>query len=444
MTGTLIGDTLEVAKALQILQEDGPARGLCLNVRKTEIFWPNPDPRCQAVFPSEVGRPSGGVKLLGGPVSLDAQFCSDTIHSRVDKTIHLMDCIKKLRDPQSELLLLRNCAGVSKLYFTMRTTRPQVLKAAQQRFDLHLLQYLRYLMTGDEPGFGQLHQRLATLPISDGGLGVYIMADTIHCCYIASCYQTRHLQSTILPGMPDLGHHFQSALDNYFQVCNLSSSTFNLTDIAPQPMHKLASRYFDAVKKSIPVTYTMSERDCILWQCNKKDHAQDYLKAIPIPGLNQAVGARQFSSVLQYRLGIPLFAKDNTCPCCKRATDRFEDHAIHCAREVGQKYRHDMVRDLLYELCYKAGVSAGKEVSIGLMSDRRTHRRTLWFIIGRMDDICASMSLVFLRSPKVGTVVSLQVMLLLQPLPVSATNMQTYVLRTDMISVFWPFQLWGS
>ncbi|XP_026438460.1 uncharacterized protein LOC113336957 [Papaver somniferum] len=115
--GTLVGETTEVAKSLQIIREEGPARGLQLNIQKTEIFWPHPDPRCNDVFPSAIGMPETSVSLIGGPVSLNDEFCSNIIQYHVDKTLHLMDCVKKLRDPQVELLLLRYCAKVSKLYF---------------------------------------------------------------------------------------------------------------------------------------------------------------------------------------------------------------------------------------------------------------------------------------------------------------------------------------
>lgn len=42
----------------------------------------------------------------------------------------------------------------------------------------------------------------------------------------------------------------------------------------------------------------MTERDSILSQCNKTAHAQDYIMAIPIGGLNQCMWPRHFGSVL--------------------------------------------------------------------------------------------------------------------------------------------------
>ncbi|XP_026414846.1 uncharacterized protein LOC113310393 isoform X2 [Papaver somniferum] len=42
---------------------------------------------------------------------------------------------------------------------------------------------------------------------------------------------------------------------------------------------------------------------------------------------------------------------------------------VHCAGEVGQKFRHYVVKDVLADMCYKAGVVARKEVSLGFSSN---------------------------------------------------------------------------
>lgn len=117
--GTITGDTLEVSKALNTIQADGPIRGMHWNIKKILILWPNFDPRrdADAVFPTDIGKTQIGVKLLGGPVSLDTQFCCNMILERVEKSIYLIHNIRKLQDPQCDLLVLRNCACVSKLPF---------------------------------------------------------------------------------------------------------------------------------------------------------------------------------------------------------------------------------------------------------------------------------------------------------------------------------------
>ena len=64
-----------------LLQADGPSRGLHLNVKKNEIWWPSRasvDP-----FPAEVDRVSNeGVKLLGVPIGTKV-FTTDFIRKKL-------------------------------------------------------------------------------------------------------------------------------------------------------------------------------------------------------------------------------------------------------------------------------------------------------------------------------------------------------------------------
>lgn len=137
-------------------------------------------------------------------------------------------------------------------------------------------------------------------------------------------------------------------------------------------MNFLEVGYFEVVKRELPLQFSLSDREAYLWQSNKMDHALDFLKAIPISGLNQSVGPRQFRVILEYRLGIPLFEADTLCTVCDKPMDIYCDHALHCAKEVGLKFRHDMVRDVFADICYKAGVAARKEVYLDFSSANDT------------------------------------------------------------------------
>ncbi|GKC48899.1 hypothetical protein Tco_1071644 [Tanacetum coccineum] len=176
---TIIGDTLVVGKALELIMEDGPSCGLYLNVDKAEVFWPKENPRSRLadIFPPNIARPLHGVKLLGGPASVDFDFSSELVMKRVTKTIVLMDTIARINDPQCELLLLRACAGISKLYFAMRTCSLRVFEMAQRSFDAALRSALERIVTASGPGFGDWQLRLFTLPFAFGGLGVYSAGD---------------------------------------------------------------------------------------------------------------------------------------------------------------------------------------------------------------------------------------------------------------------------
>lgn len=196
------------------------------------------------------------------------------------------------------------------------------------------------------------------------------MGDTHTYCYLASQSQTASVQEVILGNSfsSDKGSDYQLALQNFIQVCGLPS-TYRVDDSAPPSMHSLVVTYFEAVKKQIPNQFHMSVRDSILWKCNQVKHAQDYLMDVPISGVNQCLRPRQFRSVLCYRFGILLFVDNGMCSSCNRSMDIFGDHALHCAKDVGLKFRHDLVRVITVDICYKAGVSARKEVSLGFLSD---------------------------------------------------------------------------
>nr|GEZ18111.1 hypothetical protein [Tanacetum cinerariifolium] len=81
----------------------GCAVVVCIRGVKTELFWPKEDPRSRlkGVFPHNISRPLHGVKLLGGPISVDADFSSALVMKRISKTIGLLDTVAKINDPQS-------------------------------------------------------------------------------------------------------------------------------------------------------------------------------------------------------------------------------------------------------------------------------------------------------------------------------------------------------
>nr|GFC81798.1 reverse transcriptase domain-containing protein [Tanacetum cinerariifolium] len=89
---------------------------------------------------------------------------------RVAKSIVLMDTIAKINDPQCELLLLRTCVGICKLYFSMCTCSPWVFEMAQCSLDAALCSALEHIATASGPRFGDWQWRLATLPFEFRGL----------------------------------------------------------------------------------------------------------------------------------------------------------------------------------------------------------------------------------------------------------------------------------
>ncbi|MCI36308.1 auxilin-like protein, partial [Trifolium medium] len=81
--------------------------------------------------------------------------------------------------------------------------------------------------------------------------------------------------------------------------------------------------------------------------------------------------------ILRYRLMIPLFPKDEVCPACRKAClYTFGEHAVHCRKLPGFKYMHDLVRDVLFDIFKRAGISVKTEAPVNFLTDPQEGRYT--------------------------------------------------------------------
>ena len=75
---------------------------------------------------------------------------------------------------------------------------------------------------------------------------------------------------------------------------------------------------------------------------------------------------------------IPLFPVDETCPvCCNACFDSFKEHTFHCKEIPSFKYRHNLVRDVIFNIFRHARVSAKKEDLVNFLTDPLEGRSTL-------------------------------------------------------------------
>nr|GEV86437.1 reverse transcriptase domain-containing protein [Tanacetum cinerariifolium] len=138
------------------------------------------------------------VKLLGRAVSRDAYFISGLVMRRAVNAVDLMGLLSQLHDPQSELLLLRSCMGIAKLFFGLRTCQPVHMEEADLFFDKGLLGSIENMVVCGEPFFGDLQWRLASLPIRFTGLGLYSAKVASSYTFVASRGQSWVLIDHIL------------------------------------------------------------------------------------------------------------------------------------------------------------------------------------------------------------------------------------------------------
>ena len=118
--GTQVGNREDLQQVVDIILEEGPARGLHLSTSAT--VRPPSKPKSTVWFPRQVvgddplerGIPSiqeNGVVVLGSPIG-DLNFTEQTIRDRFKKIKDITDTLPQLQDAQTEFVLLRSCLSI--------------------------------------------------------------------------------------------------------------------------------------------------------------------------------------------------------------------------------------------------------------------------------------------------------------------------------------------
>ncbi|GJT83818.1 hypothetical protein Tco_1058160 [Tanacetum coccineum] len=275
----------------------------------------------------------------------------------------------------------------------------RVLEAAQLSFDMALRSALERIVTASGPGFEDWQWRLATLRFAFGGLGVYSAGDVLNYAFIASRLQSAALQTKLLRhvGLVAYGSTFDDALC-IFNASMEIDFLGNPSEIAaPKLMKKMADIYFTRVAKDAESSFSLSPRQMALWLSQREEHTSDWLRVVPISGLGQTMNGKTYRCVLCYRLGVPLFSVSKPCSACSKVfiRDVYGDHAVSCAGVIGIKHRHNAVRDTLVDICFRSGISAGKEVDIGLSGDGDKALRPADILLYSWDgglDVCVDLT----------------------------------------------------
>ena len=140
----------------------------------------------------------------------------------------------------------------------------------------------------------------------------------------------------------------------------------------------MVSALFSKSVQDMEVKFDMTTRQKAIFGCLQAAHAHDFLLAIPIDGLDQHMSPVEYRTILKYRFIIPLFPIDEAHPVCRKAClDTFGKHAVHCKELPDFKYRHDFVRDVLFDIFRRAEILVKKEASVNFLTDSLDKRSTL-------------------------------------------------------------------
>ena len=135
--GALAGDKSGLQKAVDILRQEGPPRGLFLSSTKSKVWSQVQLPDMDREDPLECGiqlDTAEGIKLLGSPIG-SLTFEEGIISEKIDKAEYLMEKLSELEDPHSEYVLLRSCFSSPKLSYIMRTVDTLPHSTLMQKFD---------------------------------------------------------------------------------------------------------------------------------------------------------------------------------------------------------------------------------------------------------------------------------------------------------------------
>ena len=171
------------ARALEILQEDGPPRGLHLNPPKSLVRCPSHPVEDEFPLGQGIERVrGGGIKVLGSPVG-DEEYSRGFLEAKIASLEELLAKIHLLEDAHCEQALLRSCFSFPKLSYLVRTVPPAKVMHLFTRFD----QGVRAAAEGiiGSP-FSDIEWLQATLPSIMGGAGLRSAASHAPAAYLVS------------------------------------------------------------------------------------------------------------------------------------------------------------------------------------------------------------------------------------------------------------------
>ena len=356
--GAIVGDVEDVFKVFQLIENEGPARGLVLNVRKNEVWWPtraSPDP-----FPADVDRvEDAGVKLLGAPIGT-REFTTEFVKKKLKALGEVCKALREVNDAQVELGLFRGCLSYNKINHLLRTCPPDLLKDALEKFDEHFQNIVAEILR--VPCLSEDQWEQASLPVRFAGLGVNQTKVIAGSAYVGSCALTRDLVAALL-GQDSYEPTGVGELLSVHETLTGTSHDFESLSTTPSVQQLLSTERHNALYLQLRAKLSVRRQNLML--ASSMPHASDWLLAPPIPGLGLSLGSDCFRTALKFRLGMPLFREPFLCAAltgdgvpCGCLMDVYGDHALCCRNGPSFLFRHNSIRDILGHAARAAGLNA--------------------------------------------------------------------------------------
>ena len=132
--GTLSGDISDLLQAIDLIEVEGPPRGLFINRGKCLFHFPSELDTSSVPLPPDIPSASDGFCLLGAPIG-PPSFCSSSLKDKISSVSQTLSLLPSLHDAQMEVILLRSCLSLPKLFTFLRTCNPVPLQSEYKSFD---------------------------------------------------------------------------------------------------------------------------------------------------------------------------------------------------------------------------------------------------------------------------------------------------------------------
>eukprot|EP01127_Copromyxa_protea_P014070 TRINITY_DN386_c0_g1_i8.p1 TRINITY_DN386_c0_g1~~TRINITY_DN386_c0_g1_i8.p1 ORF type:complete len:1404 (-),score=287.75 TRINITY_DN386_c0_g1_i8:242-4453(-) len=364
--GTLAGSSLQVCRALDIIQAQGPAIGLSLNQSKSVLYWPAfkdcPDsPDRRDPFPLEFKRSLEGIVCLGAPIGNSSFIERHLMETSFNKSKVALERLRELEDPQICFALLRNCAGFCRINYLARSLDCSTTNQLSLDFDRLTESVLVNLLgVASMPGEALTQ---AQLPIREGGLGLRSSFSHLGAARLASVNANRGLVTRILRATQ---HHIDeerevpphSLVDEPLQVFAEAIATPPV-DIAENVRDSKVQRELSTLIDSFNRQELLNKLpiyDKARVMSNKGRYGAVILNSVGIKAMGTTLTGHEFRTFIVHRLGLRvLFNEETTCPVCKsHKLDADGFHAAMCKFGGSLQRRHDKIRNIIYEFCRSA------------------------------------------------------------------------------------------
>ena len=366
--GTLVGTEQELCKVVDILQAEGPSRGLILSTAVTTpdkpktTIWSksnlsdNPDLHNRGI--ARVREP--GIILLGAPLGQD-DFTARVLQEKVDKVAAITSLLPDIKDPHVEFCLLRSCLALPKLMFLLRTVDTTKHQPILMEFD-RLVREALIRILGCPLGDKSWDQ--AKLPVSMAGLGLRSAIDHSSAAFATSYLSSQQLARQLLHVPDD-----QESPDlSPTVVASLSAKMGDEEEVSQDTLkgqkQKMVSAKIDLLNKRIfleRIADSGDERDIARLSSLCLPQAGAWLNCTPLPALGLHLRGPEFVVAAKIRLGLPVYDQPGPCPNCGRASDVLGDHSLVCGTGGERIVRHNAVRDAIFDTAAAAGLAPLKE-----------------------------------------------------------------------------------